>query len=61
MSSSLTPPTTVLAEFLQSQKTRYLKDVEDGKGGNWTVVMGNEAGGEDYSSISVTRPFLIGG
>ena len=42
---SLTPPTATLAEFLQNQKSRYLKDVEEGKGGEWTVVMGNEAGG----------------
>lgn len=56
--SSLTPPTPALADFLQNQKTRYLKDVDEGKGGNWTVVMGNEAGGRS-SILCVTRPPLM--
>lgn len=34
-----------LSEFLQAQKTQYLKAVEEGKGKEWTVVTGNEAGG----------------
>jgi hypothetical protein len=38
--------TKTLAEFVSQTKSRYLKDVQDGKGGDWIVAMGNEAGGE---------------
>ena len=38
--------TTSLARWLSASKTLYLKDVEKGKGDEWTVVMGNESGGE---------------
>jgi hypothetical protein len=38
--------TKTLAEFVSQTKSRYLKDVHDGKGGDWTVAIGNEAGGE---------------
>ena len=38
--------TTSLARWLSTSKTLYLKDVEKGKGDEWTVVMGNESGGE---------------
>jgi hypothetical protein len=38
--------TNMLADFVSQTKNRYLQDVKDGKGGNWIVVMGNEAGGE---------------
>lgn len=48
--SSLTPlrdgSTKTLADFVSQTKKRYLQDVKDGKGGDWTVAMGNEAGGE---------------
>jgi hypothetical protein len=33
------------AEFAQRRKSQYLQDVEAGKGTEWVVVMGNEAGG----------------
>jgi exopolyphosphatase len=35
----------MLSEHLKATKERYLADVRNGKGGDWTVVMGNEAGG----------------
>jgi hypothetical protein len=38
--------TKMLADFVSQTKNRYLQDVKDGKGGDWTVAMGNEAGGE---------------
>jgi hypothetical protein len=38
--------TKMLADFVSQTKNRYLQDVKDGKGANWTVAMGNEAGGE---------------
>lgn len=37
---------THLSQFLSSSKDRYLIDLRHGKGRNWTVVMGNEAGGK---------------
>lgn len=39
------PPSAALSEFLQTQKTQYLKAIEEGKAKEWTVVTGNEAGG----------------
>lgn len=41
------PDATTLAQFLTTTKAKYLSDVREtpGKGGEWTVVMGNEAGG----------------
>ena len=43
LSQNMTDST--LSQFLASSKDRYLNDVQQGKGRNWTVVMGNEAGG----------------
>ena len=39
---------TALAQFLASSKQKYLDDIRAGpaRGTGWTVVMGNEAGGE---------------
>lgn len=34
-----------LAEFLVAQKEKFLDDLKRGKKGNWTIAMGNEAGG----------------
>ena len=38
-------PSGTLSEFLQTQKTQYLKAIEEGKAKEWTVVTGIEAGG----------------
>lgn len=52
VSSSNPPPiipeTHTLSEFLTSTKANYLRDIKDENvgGGEWTVSMGNEAGGE---------------
>lgn len=35
-----------LAGFLSSQRDLFLHDLKNGKGKGWTVVMGNQAGGE---------------
>lgn len=35
-----------LAKFLAQKRAEYLQAVADGKGKDWTVVMGNEAGGK---------------
>jgi hypothetical protein len=34
-----------LAQFLANQKAQYIRDVSQNNGAEWTVVMGNEAGG----------------
>lgn len=39
------PPGISLSEFLATNKQGYLTAVGEGKGKEWTVVMGNEAGG----------------
>lgn len=39
-----------LSDFLKLTKQRYLSDVQNGRGGDWTVVMGNEAGGQSVFS-----------
>lgn len=43
----------MLADFVSQTKNRYLQDVKDGKGGDWIVAMGNEAGGELPTTPSV--------
>lgn len=35
-----------LSEKLRAVRSRFLQDVDDGQGKNWTVVMGNESGGK---------------
>ena len=35
----------MLLDYLKATKERYISDVRDGKGADWVVVMGNEAGG----------------
>jgi exopolyphosphatase len=41
------PDAATLAQFLKTTKAKYLADIRQtpGKGAEWTVVMGNEAGG----------------
>ena len=40
-----TGPPDTLRLFLSRSKTEYLEGVRGGKGTDWIVVMGNEAGG----------------
>ncbi|KAH8102210.1 DHH phosphoesterase [Cristinia sonorae] len=46
-------PSSTLAEFMKEQKTKYLEAVKAGKGREWTVVMGNEAGDLDSLSSAI--------
>ncbi|KAF9653690.1 DHH phosphoesterase [Thelephora ganbajun] len=43
----------MLADFVSQTKNRYLQDVKDGKGGDWTVAMGNEAGDLDSMASAI--------
>jgi len=43
----------VLAEFVSQAKHRYLQDVKAGKGGDWTIAMGNEAGDLDSMASAI--------
>jgi exopolyphosphatase len=43
----------MLAAFVSQTKSRYLQDVKDGKGGDWIVAMGNEAGDLDSVASSI--------
>ncbi|KAF8647325.1 hypothetical protein AX16_006787 [Volvariella volvacea WC 439] len=49
-----------LAQFLVSTKERYLKDVNatPSRAGDWTVVMGNEAGDLDSLASSIAFAYL---
>ena len=52
----------MLLDYLKATKERYLSDVRDGKGADWVVVMGNEAGGMFFHFIFfriVQLPWLI--
>jgi hypothetical protein len=40
------PDPLKLGDFLTKTKVQYLEDVQNNEGGQWTVVMGNEAGGK---------------
>ncbi|KAH9927953.1 DHH phosphoesterase [Epithele typhae] len=42
-----------LSEFLKAKKSAYIGDVKAGKGKDWTVVMGNEAGDLDSIASSI--------
>ncbi|KAI0634211.1 DHH phosphoesterase [Trametes polyzona] len=50
--TSQTPENT-LSKFLTETKTAYLEAVKSGKGHEWTVVMGNEAGDLDSLASAV--------
>lgn len=44
-----------LSDFLLKSKTDYLNDIKNGSGREWTVVMGNEAGGKYIAKYSVIK------
>lgn len=44
-----------LSDFLAQQRKSYLNAVKEGKGREWAVVMGNEAGGMSESSYHMLR------
>ncbi|KAG5350390.1 putative exopolyphosphatase [Termitomyces sp. T112] len=50
-----------LAQFLSASKERYLRDIRStpSKGGDWTVVMGNEAGDLDSVASSIAYAWLL--
>ncbi|KAF9450796.1 DHH phosphoesterase [Macrolepiota fuliginosa MF-IS2] len=52
--------TTTLAEFLNTTKQEYLKAINDtpSRGGEWTVVMGNEAGDLDTMASSIAYAWV---
>jgi hypothetical protein len=54
---SLMSSSPTLSQFLASQKDRYLNDVSKGLGNEWTIVMGNEAGGEPNPVAQVVVVF----
>ena len=41
-----------LSAFLQERKASYLDAMRGGKAKDWTIVMGNEAGGRRNPSLS---------
>ncbi|TFK31870.1 hypothetical protein BDQ12DRAFT_618106 [Crucibulum laeve] len=54
------PDSLMLAKFLSSAKEKYLKDIQEkpGKGEEWTVVMGNEAGDLDSVASSIAFAWI---
>ncbi|CAL1709935.1 unnamed protein product [Somion occarium] len=50
---ALSSASKTLSDFLQTQKTQYLEAVEEGKGGDWVIVTGNEAGDLDSLSSAI--------
>ncbi|GLB39781.1 putative DHH family protein [Lyophyllum shimeji] len=55
MSTTGTSDPSALAQFLSSAKEKYLSDISatPSRGGEWTVVMGNEAGDLDSLASSI--------
>jgi len=51
---------TVLADFLSVAKRSYLEAIQEepGRGGEWTVVMGNESCGNISLTFYVITPFF---
>lgn len=47
-----------LSEFLKENKAKFLADVEKDGAQEWTIVMGNEAGGTFWISDRCTIPFI---
>ncbi|KAF9467710.1 hypothetical protein BDZ94DRAFT_1280301 [Collybia nuda] len=54
------PDATTLAQFLTTTKAKYLSDIREtpGKGGEWTVVMGNEAGDLDSVASAIAYAWI---
>ena len=55
-------PTAMLADFVSSTKKNYLEAIQEvpSRGGEWTVVMGNESCGNNiHISCYVIKPFTI--
>jgi hypothetical protein len=48
-----------LAEFLLEQKETFLEDLRRGRRGNWTIAMGNEAGGEPKADVQGNRHLFL--
>ncbi|KAG6888277.1 hypothetical protein C0992_008958 [Termitomyces sp. T32_za158] len=55
------PDIPSLAQFLSASKEKYLRDVHSNpqKGGDWTVVMGNEAGDLDSVASSIAYAWIL--
>ncbi|THV05745.1 DHH phosphoesterase [Dendrothele bispora CBS 962.96] len=53
-------PSSVLADFLSTSKTKYLNEVQTttDKADDWTVVMGNEAGDLDSIASSIAYAYF---
>ncbi|KDQ56733.1 hypothetical protein JAAARDRAFT_59002 [Jaapia argillacea MUCL 33604] len=51
-------PADPLSTFLEQTRTRYLEAVKEGTAGEWTVVMGNEAGDLDTIASSIAYAWL---
>ncbi|RXK37980.1 hypothetical protein M231_04766 [Tremella mesenterica] len=49
---------STLEKFLSKQRREFLKDLDDGKGDQWQVVMGNEAGDLDSLASSISYAYL---
>jgi hypothetical protein len=45
---------SVLADFLASSKEKYLQDIRNDKADEWTISMGNEAGGKVTEILLIT-------
>lgn len=54
--SMSTKPSKVLAEFVSKQKSQYLDAIQEGKGREWVVAMGNEAGGTRTIALTSFQP-----
>ncbi|KAJ6588470.1 hypothetical protein B0H19DRAFT_978402 [Mycena capillaripes] len=58
--STVIPDASSLANFLSTAKEKYLSDIRatPSKGGEWTVVMGNEAGDLDSLASSIAYAWV---
>ncbi|KAH7106863.1 DHH phosphoesterase [Auriculariales sp. MPI-PUGE-AT-0066] len=60
ISLSHAPSSGTLAEFLSTSKQGYLQSLREGKGSDWIVVMGNEAGDLDTLVSSIAYAYFSG-